>query len=93
MAKWPKSKGVQAAIAAVVAILAAICVFGLVAMTSFNNFYFGPHKAYPYPYADVHTAQMALLRDCGLTMLVVFGVVFLIQRRFASPRRTSQPDS
>ncbi len=87
MAKWPKSRGVQIAIAAVVAILAGICVFTQIAMTSFNNFYFGPHKAYPYPYPDAHTAQMVIYRDCGLTVLGVFVVVFAIQRIFnARPR-------
>ena len=88
MAKWPKSRGVQTTIAVVVALLAAICVFIQIAMTSFNNFYFGPHKAYPYPYPDAHTAQMALSRDCGLTMLGVFVVVFAIQRFFT--RASSQ---
>jgi len=88
MARWPKSRGVQATIAVVVALLAAICVFIQTAMTSFNNFYFGPHKAYPYPYPDAHTAQMALYRDCGLTMLGVFVVVFTIQRVFTASHRS-----
>ena len=88
MAKWPKSGGVQAIISVVAALLAAICVFLQIAMTSFNNFYFGPHKAYPYPYPDAHTAQMVLYRDCGLAMLVVFAVVFTIQRLFTGPHRS-----
>ena len=74
-------------IAAVVALLAAICVFIQIAMTSFNNFYFGPHKAYPYPYPDAHTAQMVLYRGCGLTMLGVFVVVFTIQRLLTASHR------
>jgi hypothetical protein len=78
MVRWPKSKGVQAAIAVVSGLLAASCVLSQIAMTSFNNYYFGPHKAYPYPYGDAHSAQMALYRDCGLTMLGVFAVVFMI---------------
>ena len=87
MAKWPQSRGVQATIAAVAALVAATCVFIQIAMTSFNNFYFGPHKAYPYPYHDAHAAQMALYRHCGLTMLGVFGFVFIIQHVFtATPR-------
>jgi hypothetical protein len=78
----------QAVIAAVAAILAAGLVITQIAMTSFNNFYFGPHKAYPYPYPDVPSAQVALYRDCGLTMLGVFTVSFLIQRLFTKPLRS-----
>ena len=87
MTKWPKSRGVQTAIAVIVALLAAIGVFVQVAMTSFNNFYFGPHKAYPYPYPNAHIAQMALYRDCGLTMLGVFVIVFVAQRLLTAPHR------
>jgi len=56
-------------------------------MTSFNNFYFGPHKAYPYPYPDAHSAQFALYRDCVLAMLGVFTIVFTILRAFTSRRQ------
>jgi hypothetical protein len=84
---WPKSRRAQASIAAVVAILAAICVAMQIEMTSFNNFYFGPHKAYPYPYPDAHSAQFALYRDCVSTMLGVFVIVFTILRAFTASRR------
>ncbi|WP_157439643.1 hypothetical protein [Terracidiphilus gabretensis] len=77
----------QAVIAAVAAIIAADLVITQIAMTSFNNFYFGPHKAYPYPYPDVHSAQVALYRNCGLTMLGVFTVAFMIQRLVIKPLR------
>jgi hypothetical protein len=88
MAIWPKSRVVQAIIGVIAALLAAIYVFLQMAMTSFNDFYFGPHKAYPYPYPDAHTGQVALYRDCGLAMLVVFAIVFTIQRLFTSPHRS-----
>ena len=84
MAAWPKSKRVQVAIAVAAAIFAMICVLLQIATTSFNNFYFGPHKAYPYPYANAHTAQMVLYRDCGLAMLGVFIAVFATQRLLTS---------
>lgn len=87
MARWPKSKGVQALIATVAALLAEVCVYASFVMASFNNFYFGPHKAYPYPYADVHAAQTAIYRESGLTLLVVFAVVFTIQRLFTAAHR------
>jgi hypothetical protein len=87
MVRWPKSKRVQMTIAMVVAFLVAVGVFLQIAMTSFHNFYFGPHKAYPYPYPDANTAQMALYRDCGLAMLGAFVVVFTIQRVFTAPRK------
>ncbi len=87
IAKWPRSKGKQAAIAVVFASLAAILVFANIAMQSFNNFYFAPHKAYPYPYSDVHSAHMALFRNCGGTFLGAFVVVFALQRMFIAFRR------
>jgi hypothetical protein len=88
MAEWPKSTGVQAVIAVIAALFAVICVFAQIAMTSFNNFYFGPHKAYPYPYPDAHSAQMALYRECGLTMIGVFAVMYMIQRLLTASHRT-----
>lgn len=88
MARWPKSGRAQAAVAFVVGLLAAICVLVRIETTSFNNYYFGPHKAYPYPYADAHTYRIALYRDCGLTMLGVFAVVFVIQRLFTALHRS-----
>ena len=87
MPNWPKSRAAQASIAAVAGIIAAICEFLQIEMKSFNNFYFGPHKAYPYPYPNVHSAHMALYRDCGFATVVVFVVVLVIQRVLTAPHR------
>jgi hypothetical protein len=87
MAKWPRSRAKQAAIAFVIAFLSTVWVFVEIEMGYFQRFYFGPHKAYPYPYPDEHSAQMALYWDCGLTLLVVFAVLFAIQRIFIAARR------
>jgi hypothetical protein len=88
--KWPRSRGVQAAIAFGVALLAAVFVFVHIAMNSFNHFYFLPHRAYPYPYPTESAARMAMDRDCGLTFLGVFGIVYALQRRFIATRYTSR---
>jgi hypothetical protein len=72
----------------VAALLAAVCEFTQIAMTSFNNFYFGPHKAFPYPYHDARAAHNALFRDCGMAALFAFVVVFILQRVFLPPHRT-----
>jgi hypothetical protein len=87
VAKWPRSKGKQAAIATIFASLAAIWVLANTAMQSFNDFYFAPHKAYPYPYSDVHSAHMALFRNCAAAFLGVFVVLFALQRMFIAFRR------
>jgi hypothetical protein len=50
MAKWPKSRVKQAAIAFAVAFLATVWVFVQIEYGYFERFYFGPHKAYPYPF-------------------------------------------
>lgn len=71
--RWPRSKTTQAIIALTLGLLAGANEFGRFAMRSFNNFYFGPHKAYPYPYADTRTAHLVLARNCA----VAFGIVFL----------------
>jgi hypothetical protein len=84
---WPGSKAVQTAIAAVGALVSAGFVVSHFAMTSFNNFYYAPHKAYPYPYADVPTARMMLYRDCAITMLGIFVVLFTMQRIVAARTR------
>ena len=78
--------GIQGAIAFAAALLSAALVFAQIAMESFNHFYFAPHKAYPYPYPTVHAAHLALYRDCGLTLIGVFVVMFALQRRFFSTR-------
>jgi hypothetical protein len=88
MVKWPRSRGIQAAIAFVVALLSAGYRFVQFEGNFFNNFYFPPHKAYPYPYPTVRAAQIAVWRDCGLTFVAVFAVLFVIQRRFLSTRHT-----
>jgi hypothetical protein len=53
--------------------------YGQFTMKSFNNFYFGPHEAYPYPYADVRSANMAMVRDCSLVFAAAFLLAFAIQ--------------
>jgi hypothetical protein len=74
----------QAAIAFAAAFLSAVWVFVEIETGYFQRFYFGPHKGYPYPYPDGHSAQMALYRDCGFAFVVVFGVLFSLQRIFAA---------
>jgi hypothetical protein len=86
MAKWPKSRGKQATIAFVVAFLATVWVFVQIEYGYFERFYFGPHKAYPYPYPNAHSAQMALYRDCGFTLIGIFVVIFAVQRIFFAAR-------
>jgi hypothetical protein len=71
--RWPRSKAVQTVIALTLGLIACVSEYAQMAMQSFNNFYFGPHKAYPYPYADVHSANLVWFRNCGLA----FGLVFL----------------
>jgi hypothetical protein len=85
--KWPRAKGIQAAVAFVVALLSAVFVFLQFAMQSFNNFYFPPHKSYPYPYPTEWAARIAMWRNCGLTFLVVFAIIYMSQRRFITARR------
>ena len=86
MKKWPQAKGIQAAIAFAVALLSAVFVFVQFAMKSFNNFYFPPHKTYPYPHPNEVAARIAMWRDCGLTFLVVFVIMYMAQRRFIATR-------
>jgi hypothetical protein len=85
--KWPKSRDIQGAIAFAIALLSAVLVFVQIEMGYFNRFYFAPHKAYPYPHPDTHSAHMALYRDCGLTLLGVFVVLFAVQRLLMVDRR------
>jgi hypothetical protein len=89
MLKWPQSKGVQAAIAFAVALLSAVLVFVKIAMESFNHFYFPPHKAYPYPYPTELAARIAMWRDCSLSFLGVFAIIYVAQRVFIPSRRKS----
>ena len=86
MMKWPRSKGIQAAIAFAFAFVSAILVLAEIAMQSFNNYYFPPHKAFPYPYKTEWAARFAECRDCGLTFLGVFVILYWAQRRFTSTR-------
>ena len=90
MVKWPRARGIQLAIAFGVAVLSAAFVFAQIEMESFNHFYFPPHKAYPYPYATEWAARMAIWRDCGLTFLGVFAILYLAQRRFSATRNTKR---
>ena len=80
MLTWPRSKRLQAAISLAFALLSAVFVLANIAMKSFNHFYFAPHKAYPYPYATVIAARIAMYRDCGLTFIAAFAIFYLAQR-------------
>ena len=55
-------------------------------MESFNNYYFGPHKAYPYPYPDAHSANLAISGKCGLAFALVFIGAFALQRLILKQR-------
>jgi hypothetical protein len=90
MAKWPRSKRAQVAIAFAVALSSAVLVFAQIAMESFNNFYFPPHKAYPYPYPTEWAAQIAMCRDCCGTFVVVFAIVYAAQRVFAKTQHNTK---
>jgi hypothetical protein len=89
--RWPRSKTAQSIIALVLGVVAAVGEWLRLAMESFNNYYFGPHKAYPYPYPDVHSANMAMGWKCGLAFALVFIGTFALQmlilkRRSLNPR-------
>ena len=86
MMKWPRSTGVQAAIAFAVALLSAVLVFLQIAMESINQFYFP--QAYQHPYPDAHSADIALYQDCGLAFLGVFVLLYAVQRRITAKRRS-----
>jgi hypothetical protein len=88
MIKWPRSTRTQATIAFVVALLSAGYVFLQFAGDSFNRFYFPPHKAYPFPFPTARAYQTAMWRDCGLTFLAVFAILYVVQRRFFATRHT-----
>ena len=64
----------------VLGLIAAIGEYANLAMQSFNNFYFGPHKAYPYPYSTVHSANVAWVERCGLAFGFVFLAAIALQR-------------
>jgi hypothetical protein len=78
--RWPRSKAAQTLIALTLGLIACANEYARMAMQSFNNFYFGPHKAYPYPYADVHSANLALVRKCGLAFALAFLGTVALQR-------------
>ena len=60
-------------------ILAAVGEWLRLAVESFNNSYFGPHKAYPYPYPNAHSAELAACWNCGLAFALVFVGAFALQ--------------
>jgi len=70
--RWLRYKVVQIAISVALGLVAALGEAAMMAMKSYNDFYFG-HKAYPYPYSSIHSAKVALAERCGLA----FGLVFL----------------
>jgi hypothetical protein len=74
-----------------VALLSTVAVFLRIAMASFNHFYFAPHKAYPYPYSTAGAARWAVYRDCGLTFVGVFTVVYMARRGFIAARERAKP--
>ncbi|MGO9318293.1 MAG: hypothetical protein ACLP1U_10800 [Terracidiphilus sp.] len=82
--KWPRSKVTQSIIALILGLLAAVAEWLQLAMESFNNFYFGPHRAYPYPYPDAHSANIATCWKCGLAFALIFIGAFASQRLIAS---------
>jgi len=88
MLKWSRSKRVQAVVAFALALLSTALVFVQMAMESFNNFYFPPHKAYPYPHATEWAARLAIGRNCGLTFIGVFAILYVAQRLFVAARQT-----
>ena len=59
-------------------------------MASFNHYYFAPHKAYPYPYSTVGAARWAMYRDCALTFVSVFAIVYMVQRVFIAVREQAK---
>ena len=77
--RWPRSTTVQTIISVVLGLVAGIGEYTNLAMQSFNNFYFGPHKAYPYPYSTVHSANVAWAERCGLAFGLVFFVAIALQ--------------
>ena len=77
--KWPRSKIAHIIVALTLGLVAGVGEYALSAMRSFNDFYFAPHKAYPYPYADAHTANLVLARNCGLAFGIVFFAAFALQ--------------
>ena len=85
MARWPRSKAVQAVIAFLVASLSVLAVLGSIAMYSVNHFYFPPYKAYPNPYATLRSAQIAHSVECSITFVGVFVIPYALQRRFTKP--------
>jgi hypothetical protein len=82
--EWPHSKISQSVISLILGLLAAVSEFLRFEMNSFNNFYFGAHRAYPYPYPNAHIAELATLRDCGAAFGLVFIAAFALQRMIAS---------
>jgi hypothetical protein len=80
---WPRSKITQAIIAIAHRRYSA-SEAARFAMKSFNNFYFGPRKPYPYPYADAHSANLALVRDCSLAFVSAFIGAFTLQQLLAT---------
>jgi hypothetical protein len=71
-----------------IAVLSTLFVLSQIVMKGFNDFYFGPHKSFPYPYRTVTDAQIATWLKCGATFLIVFTILYLLQRRLTSAKRT-----
>jgi hypothetical protein len=78
--KWPRSKATQSILALLFGLVAALTEWLQLAMESFNNFYFGPHKSYPYPHPDARSANIAMVWKCGLAFALVFIGIFALQR-------------
>jgi hypothetical protein len=93
MMSWPESKIVQAIIAFIVALLSAGLVASKIVMESFNNFYFGPHKAYPYPYSTIRDARIAMLASCGLAFFGAFIAIYLVMRLFSNRHSAKKQNS
>ena len=89
MVKWPRSRRIHVTIAFAAAVLAGLQVLAIAAMASFNNFYFAPHKAYPYPYPTEKAAHIVLSRSGCLTFVAVFLGVYGVQRLLIRYRNNS----
>jgi hypothetical protein len=76
--RWPKSGWSHAGLALVVALVSSVCVFIRV-----NNTHFAIYAhEYPYDGQDGLSAMMDALHVGTITLLVVFILLFLIQRIF-----------
>jgi hypothetical protein len=85
VAKWPRSRVVQAVIATVPAAAAAILNYiGLSVGDSINRFYFPPRKGYKYP--SLHSAHIGFIGNSALVLLGMLILLYSIQRLWTRSR-------